>query len=228
MESVREPWRRCAWPWTRSPSSRRRARGDRTPSDGYGCSACSCIKSLPAGAAEWSPRLIFVGRNASFGDRNDDARANRAAALADGEAQLLLHRDRNDERDVDRHIVARHHHFRALRQLDDAGHVGGAEIELRSVVGEERRVPAAFLLGEDVGLGLELGVRLDRAGLAKHLAALDFFALGAAQQAADIVSGLALIEQLAEHFNAGNCGLGGRTPANDLDFLADLDDSALD
>src|ERR1700722_16285315 len=98
-----------------------------------------------------------AGRNASLRDRNDNARADRATALTDGEAKLLLHRDRNDERDVDRHVVARHYHFRALRQLDDAGHVGRAEIELRSVVGEERRVPATLFLGEDVGFGLELG-----------------------------------------------------------------------
>src|SRR5581483_122191 len=66
------------------------------------------------------------------------------------------------------------------------------------------------------------------AGLAQHLAALDFLALGAAQQATDIVAGLALIEQLAEHLDAGDDGLLRRTDADDLDFLADLDDAALD
>ena len=130
--------------------------------------------------------------------------------------------------DVDRHVVARHHHLGALRQLDDAGHVGGAEVELRPVVGEERGVTAALLLGEDVGLGLELGVRLDRTRLAEHLAALYVLALRAAQQAADVVAGLALVEQLAEHLDAGHGGLGGRAQADDLDFLPDLDHPALD
>ena len=37
--------------------------------------------------------------------------------------------------------------------VDDAGHVGGAEVELRTVVVEERRVPAALVLGQDVDLG---------------------------------------------------------------------------
>ena len=41
----------------------------------------------------------------------------------------------------------------------------------------------------------------------EHLAALDFLALGAAQQAADVVAGLALVEQLAEHLDAGDDGL---------------------
>ena len=39
---------------------------------------------------------------------------------------------------------------------DRAGHVGGAEIELRVIVREERRVPAALLLGQDVHLRSEL------------------------------------------------------------------------
>ena len=112
--------------------------------------------------------------------------------------------------------------------MHDPGHVRGAEVELRTIVGEERRVPAAFFLSEDVGLGLELGVRLDRARLAQHLAALDFLTLRAAEQAADVVARLALIKQLAEHFDAGDRGLRGRTKTDDLDFLADLDDAALD
>ena len=65
-------------------------------------------------------------------------------------------------------------------------------------------------------------------GFGEHLAALDVLALGAAQQGADVVAGLALIEQLAEHFDAGHDGLLGGADADDLDFLADLDDAALD
>lgn len=49
-------------------------------------------------------------------------------------------------------------------------HVGGAEEELRLVVGEEGGVAAAFLLGQRVDLALELAVRLDAARLAHHLA----------------------------------------------------------
>ena len=71
-------------------------------------------------------------------------------------------------------------------------------------------------------------MRRDRARLGQNLAALDAFALDAAQQRADIVARLALVQQLAEHFDAGDRGLGGRTDADDLDFLADLDDAALD
>jgi hypothetical protein len=92
-------------------------------------------------------------------------------------------------------------------QLDRTRHVRRAEVELRTVVVEERRVTAAFVLGQHIDLAGEVGVRLDGAGLAQHLAALDVFALGAAQQDADVVASLALVEQLAEHFHAGAGGL---------------------
>src|SRR5262249_35446063 len=125
-------------------------------------------------------------------------------------------------------VVARHDHLDPFGQTAHAGHVGGAEVELRPVVGEERGVTATLFLLEDVDLGLELLVRGDRAGLGKDLAALDFLTLHAAEQASDVVAGLALVEELAEHFNAGDHGGAGLGVADDLDVLADLDDAALD
>ena len=62
-------------------------------------------------------------------------------------------------------------------------------------------------------------------GLAQHLAALDVLTADAAEQRADIVARLALVEQLAEHLDAGDDGLLGVADADDLDFLADLDDA---
>ena len=121
-----------------------------------------------------------------------------------------------------------HDHLDALGQVRDAGHVRRAEVELRAVAGEERRVAAALLLLEDVHLGLELGVRRDRPGLAEHLAALDLLALGAAQQAADVVAGLALVEDLAEHLDAGDDRGGRVVDADDLDVVAGVDDALLD
>ena len=125
-------------------------------------------------------------------------------------------------------LSPRHHHLLVLGQLHRPRHVGRAEVELRPVVVEERRVAAAFFLAQHVDLGREVGVRLDAAGLAQHLAALHVFALGAAQQDAHVVARLALVEQLAEHLDAGAGGLLRRGDADDLDFLADLDDAALD
>src|SRR5690242_21555157 len=79
-------------------------------------------------------------------DLADGSRADGASAFADGEAQALLHGDRGQQRNLQLDVVARHHHLRALRQLRRSGHVRGAEVELRTIAIEERRVtPTLFL-----------------------------------------------------------------------------------
>src|SRR5919205_2257426 len=82
-------------------------------------------------------------------DLRDRAGADRAAALADREAKTLIDGDRLDQLDLHLRVVARHDHLLALRQLDRARPVRRAEVELRPVAVEERRVAAALLLRED-------------------------------------------------------------------------------
>ena len=70
---------------------------------------------------------------------------------------------------------------------------------------------------------------MDRAGFAENLAALDLGALNAAEQGADVVAGLGVVEDLAEHLDAGDDGLlllVGKT--DDLDLVASLQLAALD
>src|SRR5437868_14633044 len=122
-----------------------RGRGSRTPSLRF-----------------WRPtlyQLSYAPIRSLFQDLRDDAGADGLAALADGEAKPLLHRDRRDERHHHLHVVPGHHHLGALRKLNRARHVRRAEVELRPVVVEKRRVPPAFLLGEHVHLALELRMR---------------------------------------------------------------------
>ena len=69
---------------------------------------------------------------------------------------------------------------------------------------------------------------LTEPALGQHLAALDLLALDAADEAADVVAGAALVEQLLEHLDAGDHDLAGRLDADQLDLVADLDDAALD
>ena len=97
-----------------------------------------------------------------------------------------------------------------------------------AVVREEWRMTAAFFLREDVSLSLELRVWLNRTNLRKNLATLNVFTLRAAQQATNVIAGFTLIEQLAEHFNAGNDRLNRVLQANDFDFFADLHNATLD
>src|SRR6202042_1297067 len=105
----------------------------------------------------------------------------------------------------------------ALRQRDDTRDVRGPEVELGTVAVEERRVAAALVLREDVDLGLGLLVRRDGLGGGEDLAPLDAFLLNAAQEDADVVAGLTLVEELAEHLDAGHDRGGGVLQADDLD-----------
>src|SRR5207302_3380728 len=86
---------------------------------------------------------------------------------------------------------------------------------------------SALLLGQNIDLALEVGVRGDGAGLAQHLAALHVFLLRTSEQNADVVPGPTLVEQLAEHLDARADRLLGGTQTDDLDFLAHLDDALL-
>src|SRR4029453_610013 len=100
--------------------------------------------------------------------------------------------------------------------------------ELRAVVLEERGVPAALLLGEDVDLALELRVRGARAGLDHDHAALDVLPLDAAARQAAVPPRAGLVEQLAEHLDAGADGLRRLlADADDLDLLVRLEDATL-
>src|SRR5205807_5273393 len=174
------------------------------------------------------PYTDFAG-SSLLDDLGDHPRADRAPALADGEAQTLIHGDRLDQLDRHLNVVARHDHLGALGEVRHPGHVGRPEVELRPVVVEERGVAATLLLLQAVDLGLELGVWRDRAGLAEHLPALDLLALGASQEAAHVVARAALVEDLPEHLDAGDYGLLRlRLDPDDLDLLAGLDDPLLD
>src|SRR5271154_3728065 len=88
-----------------------------------------------------------------------------AATLADSKTQALFHRYRGMQLDFQLHVVARHHHLRAFRQLGGSGYVRRTEVELGPVTVEKRGVTAAFFLAQNVDLTLELGVRGDRTGL---------------------------------------------------------------
>ena len=87
---------------------------------------------------------------------------------------------------------------------------------------------ATLFLREDVDLTLELGVRGDGTRLGENLAAADVFLLRTTEERTDVVTGLTLVEELTEHLNARDGGLGRRLETDDLDFVADLDDATLD
>src|SRR5690606_2439101 len=204
-------------PWHSAPDKDGRPGGTRTPNLRFWrpllCQLSYWPKRLPPQAAHTIPdagttRVAPASRCTLLDDLRHHAGADRAAALADCKAQTLFHGNRRNQRHRQLHVVARHHHLHTLRQLARAGHVRGPEVKLRPVTLEERRVSTALLLGEHVHLSLKLGVRLDRARLAQHLPALHLVTLGAAQQHADVVARLTLVQQLAEHLHTRDRGLG--------------------
>src|SRR5437667_2948084 len=81
-----------------------------------------------------------------FQDLGNDTCTNRSSALTNRKPQLLFHRDRRDQLDRHLRVVARHHHLDACRELDAARHVRRAEVELRPVALEERRMAASLFL----------------------------------------------------------------------------------
>src|SRR5579864_6003079 len=161
-------------------------------------------------------------------DLRDRASADRPAALANREAAAPLDRDRHHELGRDRRVIAGHHHLDTLRQVERARDVGRPDVELGAVAVEEGRVAPPLVLRQDVHLGLELHVRGDRTRLREDLTPLDIFLFHAAEEHADVVARDALIEELAEHLDAGHDLLLGRPEADDLDFLADLDLAPVD
>src|ERR1044071_1742314 len=175
-----------------------------------------------------SSRMVYPLSSRLLDNLRHHSRAHGAAALADRELEPVVHRHPRNQLDLDIDVVTRHDHFGAFRQLDHAGHVGGAEIKLRAIAVEKRRVTSTLFLGKNVRLGIEPGVRGDAAGLGEYLATLDLLALGTTEQNADVITRLPFIEELAEHFHTGCHGFLGRLEADDLDFFTDFDDAALD
>src|SRR4029453_1342455 len=161
-----------------------------------------------------SPRLRSL-----LHDLRDAAGPDGAAALADREAQALLHRDRRDQLDRHLDVVPRHHHLDPAGEVRGPGDVGRAEVELGPVAVEERGVAPALLLREHVDLGLEVRVRGDRAGAREHLAALDLLLVDPPQEHPDVVPGAHLVQELAEHLEVGGGGLAGVGDPDDLDLL---------
>src|ERR1700730_9901076 len=82
-----------------------------------------CEWRVASGEWKTDPFAVRYSLFALFDDARHHAGADRAAALANGEAQLLFHGDRNDQRDLHGNIISRHHHLGAFRQGHDAGHV---------------------------------------------------------------------------------------------------------
>ena len=63
------------------------------------------------------------------------------------------------KRQAHNNVIAGHAHLSSLGQSDSTGNVGSSDIELRTIVIEERCMTASLVLSKDVNLALELCMR---------------------------------------------------------------------
>ena len=86
----------------------------------------------------------------------NDAGSDGPSALTDSETESLFASYGGDELDGHINVIAGAAHVNALGKLDDTGNVGGSEIELGSVTGEEGLGTASLFLGKHVDVAYEL------------------------------------------------------------------------
>ena len=93
----------------------------------------------------------------------DDAGADRSATFADSKSHFFFHRDGGNEL-TDRAMLSPGITISTPSGNSTPRHIRRAEIELRAISLEERRVTASFVLGQHVNLSLELLVRVHGSG----------------------------------------------------------------
>ena len=120
--------------------------------------------------------------------------ADGPTTFTDRELQPFVHGDRRDQLDFYVDVVAGHDHFSAFGQLHDSSNVSRAEIELWAITIKKGRMTSTFFLCQNISLSVKFRVRRNAARFGQNLAALHFLSLGAAEQNADIVARLTLVQ----------------------------------
>ena len=75
---------------------------------------------------------------------------------------------------------------------------------------------ATFFFGQDVNLGFKLGVWCNRALCATNLTTFDVFFVDTSQKEPNVVSSLAFVKDLSEHFDTSDRG--GLSVSDTYDF----------
>ena len=82
-----------------------------------------------------------------------------------------------DQLDGHLYVVAGHAHLSAFGQRDHTGNIRCTEVELRSVVVEERSMTATLVLGQNVYLSGKFLVAGNAARFCQNLSSFDFSSL---------------------------------------------------
>ncbi len=150
------------------------------------------------------------------------------AALTNSEGKTLLHSDRVDQLDGHLNVITRHAHLSAFRKRDNAGNISSSEIELRTIVIEERGMTTTLILGQNVNLRGELCVAGNGAGFCNNLALLDISSVDTTKKDTDVITSLSEVKQLVEHLKTcSNGGLNVIGDTKDLNRLVQLQSTTL-
>ena len=98
---------------------------------------------------------------------SNTSRSYCTSTLTDSECKTLLHSYWMDELDCHLYVITRHAHLCTSRQVANTSNVSCTEVELRSVVVEERCMTATLVLCQNVNLSGKLVVALNGTWLAQ-------------------------------------------------------------
>lgn len=158
----------------------------------------SLLTCLPAFHQRHS--FLFAQRRQHLGN---DTGSQRNVSVAQSEPLALLNDHGPHQTQLQLGILTGHDHLLAGNL-----HLGGAVPRTREHLqldeASERLVATAFLLAQDVHLRFEVVVGLDRSRLAHHHSALDVVTFDTAHQGTQLIAGLGLLQNLVEHFDAGD------------------------
>ena len=126
-------------------------------------------------------------------DCSNSAGTYGSAALTDSETETLLHSYRMDQLDRQFYVITRHAHLGTSREFANACNVSCSEVELRTIVVEERCMTAALVFCQNVNLSCKFLMALYRTRFYKTLTSLDLCSLNTTKQSADVVTSLSYL-----------------------------------
>ena len=140
--------------------------------------------------------------------------------LTDSESQTFLHSYRVDQFNCHCNVISRHAHLCAFRKLANTCYVCCSEVELRTVVVEERCMTATLIFCQNVNLACEFCMACNCARFDENLTSFDLCSLDTTEQSTDVITCTSLVEQLTEHLDTSyNCLLNILVDTDDLYFV---------